>query len=178
MIIQRRDWTVDRTAVMLKEASPKFVEAFVDAVELAEIKNKPYLLRLMRILDVLDLDRPLSFLRHMLENSNNPELVTSALKLVRTSGDLDLVRNRIEDPNWTVQVQVANVLGRLGDRDDVARLVSLMYSKEWWVRYRAAKSLIQLPFINFQEIELIKQNLTDTFSRDILSQALAEQVES
>ncbi|NOS97626.1 MAG: HEAT repeat domain-containing protein [Methylotenera sp.] len=178
MMVGRRDWPIDRTAIMLKDASPKFVEAFLVEVEQAAIDNQPYLLRLLRILDVLQLSRPLEFLRHILENSNNPELVTSTLKLVRLNSDLDLVRNRLNDENWAVQVQVAAVLGRLGVSEDVPRLVSLMSSKDWWVRYRAAKSLVQLPFINHAKIEVIKQNMNDAFGYDILLHAIAEQAES
>lgn len=178
MMLNRRDWPVDLTAVMLKQASPAFVEAFVKVVEQAEADNQPYLLRLLPMLDILPFNRPLVFLRHILANSNDPELVTAALKLVRLNSDLDLVRNRLNDENWSVQVQVAAVLGRLGVSEDVPRLVTLMSAKDWWVRYRAATSLVQLPFINHATIELIKQNMHDAFAQDILSHALAEQVES
>ncbi|OIQ90436.1 HEAT repeat protein [mine drainage metagenome] len=176
MIINRRDWAIDRVAMMFRDASQDFVEAFVLTVEKAELESQPYLLRLMRILDVLQLDRSLTFLRHILEKSDNSELVTATLKLVRSTNDIDLVRQRINDQNWSVQVQAAIVLGRLGTREDVPVLVSLMSSKDWWVRYRAAKSLTQLPFVSSMEIESIRHGLTDTFARDILSQVLAEEV--
>lgn len=178
MIVHRRDWPVNRTALMLKEAGAAFVEAFIVAVEQAEKDNQPYLLRLMRILDVLQLNRPLAFIRHILENSQDVELVTAALKLVRSPSDLDLVRMRVDDANWSVQVQVASILGRLGDSEDVARLIFLIGAKDWWVRYRSAKSLVQLPFISKLQIESIKQNMTDAFGRDILAHALAENVKS
>ena len=176
MIVRRRDWPINRTALMLKEAGAAFVEAFIVTVEQAEKDNEPYLLRLMRILDVLQLNRPLAFLRHILENSQDAELVTAALKLVRSHKDLDLVRMRVGDANWSVQVQVASVLGRLGASEDVPRLVYLIGAKDWWVRYRAAKSLVNLPFINSLQIHSIKQNMTDAFGLDILAHTLAENV--
>jgi hypothetical protein len=178
MIVRRRDWPVNRTALMLKEAGAAFVEAFIVTVEQAEKHNQPYLLRLMRILDVLQLNRPLVFLRHILENSQDAELVTAALKLVRSPSDLDLVRMRVSDTNWAVQVQVASILGRLGASEDVARLIFLIGAKDWWVRYRAAKSLVSLPFVSNQQIESIKQSMTDAFGRDILAHTLAENVKS
>lgn len=176
MIIQRRDWSVGPVAVLLKEASKEFVEAFLLIVEKAEIEDQPYLLRLMRILEVLHLNRPLMFLRRILEYSSDSELVTSALKLVQSTQDLDLVRKRINDASWAVQVQAAIVLGRLGDKEDVPSLVSLMSAKDWWVRYRAALALVQLPFVTPEQIGFIKQNLSDAYGRDILSHVLAEQV--
>lgn len=175
MIVLRRDWPIDPIGLMLKEASPKFVEAFLVTIEQAEADGRPYLLRLMRILEVLQLKRPIMFLRHILKSSTNPELVTSALKLVQSTGDLDLVRARINDVSWSVQVQVAAVLGRLGVREDVPRLVAMMNAKDWWVRYRAAKSLVQLPFLSHAEVESIKQDISDAYGRDILSHVLAEQ---
>ena len=176
MIVRRRDWPINRTALMLKEAGGAFVEAFIVTVEQAEKDNQPYLLRLMRILDVLQLNRPLVFLRHLLENSQDAELVTAALKLVRSHSDLDLVRMRVGDASWSVQVQVASILGRLGAREDIPRLVSLMSAKDWWVRYRAAKSLVQMPFVNSLQLALIKQSMTDAFGKDILAHTLAENV--
>jgi HEAT repeat protein len=178
MIVLRRDWSVDPIALMLKEASVQFIEAFLTTIEQAETEGRPYLLRLMRVLEVLQLNRPLLFLRHILEHSTNSELVTSALKLVQSTSDLDLVRSRINDTSWSVKVQAAAVLGRLGGKDDVPLLVSMMNAKDWWVRYRAAKSLVQLPFVNHAEISLIKQNMSDGYGRDILSHVLAEQDKS
>jgi HEAT repeats len=178
MIVHRRDWPVNRVALMLKEAGAAFVEAFIVIVEQAEKDNQPYLLRLMRILDVLQLNRPLVFLRHILENSKDAELVTAALKLVRSPSDLDLVRMLVSDANWSVQAQVASILGRLGTSEDVPRLVLLISAKDWWVRYRAAKSLVQLPFVSKPQIEFIKQSIPDSFGRDILEHTLAENIKS
>lgn len=178
MIILKRDWSIDTVALILEEASPAFVEAFLVTIEQAEIEGQPYLLRLMRVLEGLQLNRPLSFLRHILEHSADAELVTSALKLVQSTKDLDLVRARVNDASWSVQVQVAAVLGRLGSGEDVPRLVTMMSAKDWWVRYRAAKSLVQLPFVNHDKIESIKQNISDAYGREILSQVLAEQEKS
>lgn len=178
MIIHRRDWTIDHVALMLKDARLNFVEAFVLTVEKAELENQPYLPRLLRIMDVVQLHRSLPFLRHILEKNDNPELVTATLKLVRSPNDVDLVRRLINDQNWSVQVQAAIALGRLGTREDLPVLVSLMNAKDWWVRYRAAKALTQFPFVSAMELESIKQGLNDTFARDILSQVLAEELVS
>ncbi len=175
LIIQRRDWTVDRTAILLQESDQKIVDAFIASVEQAEQQGKPYLTRLMRILDVLQVSKPLPFVRHILEYSDNVELVSTALKLVRSPNDLDLVRKRANDPNWSIQVQAATVLGRLGSTEDVSLLVSLLSSKEWWVRYRSAKSLLQLPFLTVQDVEALRFSMDDNYAIDILSQTLAEQ---
>jgi hypothetical protein len=60
----------------------------------------------------------------------------------------------------------------------VPRLVLLISAKDWWVRYRAAKSLVQLPFVSKPQIEFIKQSIPDSFGRDILEHTLAENIKS
>ena len=54
------------------------------------------------------------------------------------------------------------------------RLIPLLADAEWWVRYRAAQSLVAIPFLSMAEIELLRNNLSDRFARDMLSQAIAE----
>jgi hypothetical protein len=95
---------------------------------------------------------------------------------VRSPDDLDLVRMRVGDASWSVQVQVASILGRLGGKEDIPRLVSLISAKDWWVRYRAAKSLVQLPFVSNLQLESIKHSMADAVGRDILAHTSAENV--
>jgi hypothetical protein len=42
------------------------------------------------------------------------------------------------------------------------------------VRYRAAQALIGMPFFSIAEVELLRNNLSDRFARDMLGQVLAE----
>ncbi|MNN48196.1 hypothetical protein D3C81_1626630 [compost metagenome] len=66
------------------------------------------------------------------------------------------------------------MLGRIGEHPDVNRLIPLLADAEWWVRYRAAQSLVGIPFLSMAEIELLRNNLSDRFARDMLGQAIAE----
>lgn len=174
LMVQHRDWTVDRAAVMLQDAEAAFVEAFIEQVTRDEERSQPQVLRFMRILAAVHLNRSLPFVRHILQASDKPELVATALTLVRLPADLDLVRGRANDPHWFVQVQALTVLGRMGEAQDVPLLVSHLGSPHWWVRYRAAKSLLQLPFLTRAGFEALRTQQQDPFARDILTQALAE----
>lgn len=174
LMVQHRDWTVDRAAVMLQDAEAAFVEAFIAQVTRDEERSQPQVLRFMRILAAVHLNRSLPFVRHILQASDQPELVATALTLVRLPADLDLVRARANDTRWFVQVQALTVLGRMGEAQDVPLLAAHLGSRHWWVRYRAAKSLLQLPFLSRDAFEALRAQQSDPFARDILTQALAE----
>jgi HEAT repeat protein len=77
-------------------------------------------------------------------------------------------------PDWQVRVLAAKALGRIGDRSDVDRLVALLADREWWVRYRAAEALLELPALTRADLEALRASLTDRFAADMLSQAMAE----
>ena len=42
------------------------------------------------------------------------------------------------------------------------------------MRYRAAQALVGMPFFSVAEVELLRDNLSDRFARDMLGQVLAE----
>ena len=45
---------------------------------------------------------------------------------------------------------------------------------EWWVRYRAAQSIVSLPFLGPNELRQLQARQTDRFAVDILQQSFAE----
>ena len=71
-------------------------------------------------------------------------------------------------------MQSAKVLGRLGEREHVGLLESLLQDREWWVRYRAAQALVGLPFLGPNALREIQRRQTDRYAVDILDQAFAE----
>lgn len=174
LIIQHRDWMPTRLALLLKQANPLFQQAFLAQLDQNDVANQPYLLRLMRLLDVEHSNKPLPIVKKLLTGSEDPELIASALRLVCHPSELEWVRGRFGDNHWTVQVQIAAVLGKIGGSQDAHYLVSLLNSEHWWVRYRAAKALVKLPFINSRALKRLIASRTDLFARDILLQINAE----
>ena len=174
LIINHRDWSATKLAVILKESDPIFLDAFFQHVTRDVDEMQPYLPRLLRLVDAIHPNYPLPFVRKLLSSTDNPELVSAGLRLVNDPSEMDLVRQRVHDTHWSVQVQVAAILGRLGTREDIPALLSLLDSREWWVRYRAGQALAKLPFLSRQNLEDIIANLKDNYARDILRQAIAE----
>jgi HEAT repeat protein len=62
----------------------------------------------------------------------------------------------------------------VGDPEDEARLIPLLSDKEWWVRYRAAQALSQLPSMREPRLRVIQAEQPDPFARDMLTQVMAE----
>lgn len=176
LIIKHRDWMPIRSALMLKQADPQFQKAYLTLLDCDAQQPPPYLLRLMRLLSPEQINQPLSFVREYLMNSDDPNLIAACLRLVCHPSELELVRGQFDNEHWTVQVQIAAVLARIGAPKDVHYLLSLLNSGQWWVRYRAARALIELPFINRRAIKRLIDSRSDVFARDILLQIVAEKV--
>ena len=176
LMIEHRDWMPARLAIILKQADPFFREAFLTYLESSAQQQQPYLLRLMRLLDFAQLNQPLSLVRHYLMTGSDPDLVAACLRLVCHPSELDLVRSRFGDEHWSVQVQIAGVLGLMGTSQDAHYLLSLLNSRFWWVRYRAAQALVSMPFMNRQAIKRLSKSRSDIFARDMLLQMIAEKV--
>jgi len=174
LIIKHRDWMPTRLALMLKQANPLFQQAFLAQLDQDAVETQPYLLRLMRLLDVENSNTPIPLVKKLLTSSDDPELIASSLRLVCHPSELALVRGKFDNNHWAVQVQIAAILGKLGKPQDAHYLVSLLNSEHWWVRYRAAKALVKLPFINSHALKKLIASRTDLFARDILLQINAE----
>lgn len=172
VIAERRDWPAPKVARILKE-SPEIMASFLNFIEKAIHDKQPYLIRLLRLLHVQHLNQSPLYIRDILNHSDNPELVLAALKLVREPRDLDLVRKRLRDDSWQVKVQAVKVLGQLGGKQDIPTLVSLLDSKDWWLRYRAASSINLMPFLKKIDFEEIKANLNDPYAREMFEYAFA-----
>ncbi len=176
LIVQHRDWMLTRMSLMLKQADPLFQEAFLTHLEREAEQSPPYLLRLMRLLDAERTNQPLSLVAKNLTGGSDPNLVAGCLRLVCHPSELGLVRARFGDTYWLVQMQIAGVLGKMGMPQDVHHLLSLLNSGEWWVRYRAAQALVELPFINRRAVKRLIDSRSDVFARDMLLQIVAEKV--
>lgn len=173
-IMVRRDWPHTRLANVLREPSPEFIRIYIQRMEQAANEGAPYLPRLVRLFETFSHNRLPACLRQILANSQDLHLVPICLRLVRDPQDLDLVRQRLHDPHWQIQVQAVTQLGRLGSPDDVPALLQLLSSPEWWVRYRAARALQDLPHMDPAQLQALGAGLDDAFARDMVTHVLAE----
>ena len=71
-------------------------------------------------------------------------------------------------------MHAASALGRLSEQKDIKILLRMTEDENWWVRYRAAQSLVKIPGQNIESLNVLRDQQQDKYARDILTQAIAE----
>ena len=170
LFIAREEWALSLAAGILQQAVEPAAAAL--ARELPRL-GEDKLPRALRIAEALHVTLPAGVLKAALSSASMP-VVIAGLRGVRTPETLAEVRMLLAHEDWQVRVQAARALGRVGERGDAERLVTLLGDREWWVRYRAAEALLELPALSRADLEALRAGLTDRFAADMLSQAMAE----
>jgi hypothetical protein len=175
-ICDRTDWSLIQVVQLLREVSST---ADIQPL-LAQILQASPLrsLRLFRVLELTHGSQLVSIVPQLLESPNaNCESIAACLRILGQfphPQNLKLVRQYVAHPSWSVRVQAANALGKIGVREDEAQLIVMLSDRRWWVRYRAAQSLAKLPFVSVARLQEIRASQSDRYARDILTQVIAE----
>ncbi len=74
------------------------------------------------------------------------------------------------DPRWEMRAVVATALGAFGAAENEETLIKLLCDREWWVRYRAAESLTQIP--DTEQLMLRIDATQDRFAAEMMRFAL------
>lgn len=170
LFIERDDWAMSHVAGILQQAGTPVAAVLAGMLPRLSPDRLP---RALRIAEALRVELPAEALRAALDNQA-VAVVTAALRIVNTPLLQAQVRERLAHADWQVRVQAAKALGRIGDRSDVERLVALLADREWWVRYRAAQALVELPWMQRADLEALRASLDDRFAADMLAQVTAE----
>lgn len=173
LLVRQHNWTHMRMASMLRQAGPSFQQVFL---KYAEGNAQQMQSSHLRLLDAIPRNTPFPIVEKTLRLATESESLAMALRLVCHPYELDRVRRYFGEGDWLVQLQLVCILGRLGAPQDASYLLSLLNSEHWWIRYRAAQALYDLPFINRQAVKRLIENRTDMFARDMLVHILAEKV--
>lgn len=174
LVTLRDDWPSVKVAMIFKEASSAVItEPLVKAIRGAKPSQ---LRRMINFLELANVAESSQVMREILAVSRDQQAIATCLRIMKDPRDLDMVRSQTINPIWIVRVQAAAALGRIGVEEDKARLVKLLVDPQWWVQYRAATSLSQLPFVSMEELARILTQQTDRFAIDMLNQVLAERV--
>ncbi|MDJ0709620.1 MAG: HEAT repeat domain-containing protein [Woeseiaceae bacterium] len=171
-IHERRDWPKNKVSILLREAGSELIsEPMYRAIRSADNENKTFLLQFARLIEseVRDV-----LVEDLIRESNDPGLLTAALKLVSGYRGVPRLANLTQHEAWYVRMQAARVLGRIGQEEHLSLLESLLDDPEWWVRYRAAQSITSLPFLGPNQLRQLQRRQKDPFAVDILQQSMAE----
>lgn len=177
MIATREDWSSVYIAKVLKEG-----EADSISLPLVKLVEKYYAggineRQLSRLISYLSVAHSLDYsllINRILNESKQTEVIIACLRLVNSDYLLPRVRELMKSERWEIRMQVALTLGRLGHEEDVDLLIHALNDLDWWVRYRAACSLVTMPGMTEEKTAELAETLPNQFARDILQQVLSE----
>lgn len=169
--IVRTDWPLNSVYAILLEMEAEVVTE--PLMERLLGRNEAPPLRALQFLGAMRNEAAMVVVQTLLLRPQSWECEVTLLKSVEDPELGDFVRSRIRSESWQVIVAAVNALARIGGREDRELLLPLLGHKEWWVRYRAAHTLVRLPGIKPIEIELQATRLEDPFAREMLRHALA-----
>ena len=170
---RRPNWPLARLAVLLRDAGSNHV--FEPLRQRLETSGPALQVRLVRLIAAVDPMRASAALERLLAGGADNEVLSMCLQHVHAPGALPRVRELAQHPVWWLRVQAAGALARIGTRDDIALLLTLMSDPQWWVRYRAAGALVAMPGITPQALAGLRDGLADRYARDMLTQVMFEQ---
>lgn len=174
-MVARHDWPLSRVHAALSEGDPGMVSNELVGFVMASMPDVP--LRAIRLMGLVRQESRSMLIRTLLMFQVDMDWESEAALLDEIQDPLlgDLARDRLSHPEWRVVVAAVKAIGRVGDSDDVLAVFPLLEHGQWWVRYRAARTIASLPGIKPIEIELMASRHQDPYARDMLRFALSEQ---
>ena len=170
-MLTRDDWPVGRLVAIFQESPPRFHTPLLQAAANGPLKQQ---LKALRLIEGLQVPLPLPTLAHLLGETMLPEVIVAALRVTLYPQLLVVVRTHLTHPDWRVRVQAVKALGRIGRASDVSLLSTLLHDPEWWVRYRTAQALADVPSFNRTMFDQLLSVTGDRYAHDMLNQVLAE----
>lgn len=172
-ILNREDWAGARVAGVLLEAGAGAISRPLhDAILAGSPETQEKLISFLPMV----YKASASHVIHKLLSKEIVEdnVVGACLKVSDGPLELPHVRRLTLHPRWHIRMLAATALGRLGGEEDCPLLLELLNDREWWVRYRAAQALINLPFLDQPRLEGMRNEVVDPYGRDMFDQVLAE----
>ena len=169
------EWPAAKIATILEELGPDRVsEPLARALLQAPHAHRP---RIIPLLALCHYSSALQAVRQMLREPHPDEVVSPCLHIIAKFADrqdLALVYRHLTHRRWHVRAAAAVCVGRMGTRSDQQKLAPLLTDRQWWVRYRAAQAIVGLSPQDEPRLHAVLDTLTDSYARDILTQAIAE----
>jgi HEAT repeat protein len=170
--LRRGDWPVARLGALLRDAGAGAVAPVLTERLLAGSTEDQ--LRLLPLLRHAQVPQVGGALKVLIARATDPQLLSVALRQLHDRTAQPRVLELAGHPDALVRSAAAVALGRIGGDADRAQVVALMSDADWWVRYRAAQALLNLPGHSPERLDALRASLTDPFARDALDHVRAE----
>lgn len=176
LVSTRSDWSPLKVMALLNEAGADLVATALAQATLSA--PPPIAARLIRLLASLRSPYALPIIRQLMNEQKPAEDVIAASLFLfgecSDPQDLPMVRVYLTHPTWYIRVQAATALGKLGLKEDEARLIGLLEDTYWWVRYRAAEALSNLPSMTEAKMAELQATLPTIESQEVITPFLTK----
>ena len=176
LVSTRSDWSPLKVMALLNEAGADLVATALAQATLSA--PPPIAARLIRLLASLRSPYALPIIRQLMNEQKPAEDVIAASLFLfgecSDPQDLPMVRVYLTHPTWYIRVQAATALGKLGLKEDEAHLIGLLEDTYWWVRYRAAEALSNLPSMTEAKMAGLQATLPTIESQEVITPFLTK----
>ena len=172
LIVKRGDWSFSLVGKILREAGADTISE--PMVKIARTTDENSLPKLLRFFELLHSSVAAPTLTYFLKTSSNTEVINSCLRAVQNPDDLPIVRELLKHQDWKIRTQAARCLGRIGTKDDERRLAHAAGDQQWWVRYRAAQALANLPSTTVFRLREISMAHYNPYASDVIDKVIGE----
>lgn len=163
----------ERLVTILRECPPKLLTEETSAMILQD--NPQHAYYLLRVLKGLEVPVSADFIEALFQRfAEDEDVIAIGLSLANDPQNLPLIRRYTSHEQTAVRVQATAALARLAEPEDEARLWELVCDDAWWVRYRAAEGLFELPHTNPEAILAKAASLNDEYAQTMLKQVAVE----
>lgn len=173
-IVERDDWVPTNVARILAEnqdgSAAQELSKALPRVGVSDIG-----VRLVSFLADIDPKQAAGSIRQFLCSDVDDRIISACLRIVSDPEDRMLIRGFLNSPRWHVRMHAASALGRLAKHGDGPYLEPLLSDTVWWVRYRVAQAMLQLPDVGELGLREIRERQSDIYAREIIDQVLSEQ---
>ena len=176
VISQRKDWSPLKVVAIFEPAGADIAAGAI--AEAACLASPEIGSRLIRHLAATQSQHALPPVRALLQKgAPSDDLLAACLFLFGECSDprdVATIRKHLSHPTWYVRLQAASALGKVGVEEDEARFIALLDDEHWWVRYRAAEALANLPWMTPERLTHLQTTLASVESQEHLLSFIAQ----
>jgi HEAT repeat protein len=177
VVVQVRDrfgYVRSRIELLFREVGTQRLDpAMQEVIFVSDDRGK---LRLIDYLGCCSQDNVRAICRDVLKQTKNPEVIAAALKAlapVAVPDDAALGRTFVEDERPFVRLSASRVLKETATIADAPLLERLTRDANWWVRRRAAETLVAIDTGNVLATQVLERQ-DDPYARAAVTVAMAD----
>ncbi|MFQ5431790.1 MAG: HEAT repeat domain-containing protein [Nitrospinota bacterium] len=174
MIVRRTDWPPVIVANLLRQMGAQAISIpLAKEILKADDRQVSWLMQFLREASYVKIKH---VIYSTLAVTKDAQAISACLKGIKDTDNLAMIRGFLDHETWFVRVQAVKLLALTGLWQDEQRLINMLADQNWWVRYRTAQALADMPFTGTDKLRQIMEKHWDRYAKDIIKMVLAERV--